>query len=66
MPGMTALLTRARRAGIALLACAVLAPGVAGCGSNDEQPAGGGASKPAGKAKSTPTPKPGGGGSSGY
>ena len=63
---MTALLNRARRAGIALLACAALAPGVAGCGSNDEQPASGGSSKPAGKAKSTPTPEPGGGSSFGY
>jgi hypothetical protein len=63
---MAALLSRARRAAIALLACAVLAPGVAGCGSNDEQPASGGSSKPAGKAKPTPAPKPGGGGSMGY
>lgn len=55
MPGMTALLMRARRA--------VVAPGVSGCGSNDEQPAGGGSSKAAGKATPTPTPKPGGGGS---
>lgn len=63
MPGMTALLMRARRAGVALLACAVVAPGVSGCGSNDEQPAGGGSYKAAGKATPTPTPKPGGGGS---
>jgi hypothetical protein len=63
MPGMAALLIRARRAGIALMACAVLAPGVSGCGSNDEKPASGGSSKDAGKA--TPTPKPGGG-STGY
>jgi hypothetical protein len=66
MPGMTALLIRARRAGIALLACAVVAPGQAGCGSNDEQPASGGSSKSAGKATPTPTSKPGGGGSMGY